>query len=202
MALLSDPMHSIETHGASLSSGLRELFPEQALTAELRGGADPGALYPEEARHLQKAVRKRLEEFAAGRLCARLLLREFGIDHFAVEVGADRQPLWPEDLVGSITHTTGLLRGRGCSQKIPALRGNRYRDQRRRQSGALARNLHGLGNDLAALFAGVRATLRGNLDLFSQGGVLQMPIRRDSRALKLSRRLGRTAGVGREPRRL
>lgn len=101
-------MHSIETHGASLSSGLRELFPEQALTAELRGGADPGALYPEEARHLQKAVRKRLEEFAAGRLCARLLLREFGIDHFAVEVGADRQPLWPEDLVGSITHTTAF----------------------------------------------------------------------------------------------
>ena len=108
MALLSDSVQSIETHTASLSVGLRELFPEEALTAELRGTGDPNALYPDEARHLQKAVRKRLEEFAAGRLCARLLMREFGIDHFAIEVGADRQPLWPEILVGSITHTSGF----------------------------------------------------------------------------------------------
>lgn len=101
-------MHSIETHSASLSTGLCELFPRGALIAELRGRGDPAALYPNEARHLQKAVQKRLEEFAAGRMCARLLLREFGIHDFALEVGAHRQPLWPIDLVGSITHTTGF----------------------------------------------------------------------------------------------
>ena len=99
-------MNSIETNPASLLSCLSELFPQGALTAELRGAGNPGALYPEEARHVQKAVRKRVEEFAAGRLCARLLLREFGIENFAIEVGAHRQPLWPEELVGSITHTT------------------------------------------------------------------------------------------------
>jgi 4'-phosphopantetheinyl transferase EntD len=99
-------VNSIETNPVSLSSRLCELFPHGALTAELRGPGDPGALYPEEARSVQKAVRKRAEEFAAGRLCARFLLREFGIDHFALEVGAHRQPLWPEELVGSITHTT------------------------------------------------------------------------------------------------
>lgn len=87
---------------------MRALFPKGALAAELRGSADPNALYPEEARHLKKAQRMRAEEFAAGRLCARLLLREFGIDHFAIEVGAQREPLWPEELVGSITHTTGF----------------------------------------------------------------------------------------------
>lgn len=101
-------MLSIETNPASLSSWLCELFPPGALAAELRGSADPGALYPEEARYVQKAVRKRAEEFAAGRLCARLLLQEFGIRNFAIEVGADRQPLWPESLVGSISHTTGF----------------------------------------------------------------------------------------------
>jgi 4'-phosphopantetheinyl transferase EntD len=101
-------MHGIEINPASLSPFLCELFPQGALTAELRGGGDPGALYPEEARYLQRAVRKRAEEFAAGRLCARLLLREFGIQNFAIEVGAHRQPLWPESLVGSITHTTGF----------------------------------------------------------------------------------------------
>jgi 4'-phosphopantetheinyl transferase EntD len=99
-------VNSIETHPASLSSCLFELFPPGALTAELRGAGDPGVLYPEEARHVQKAVRKRAEEFAAGRLCARSLLREFGIENFPIEVGAHRQPLWPEELVGSITHTT------------------------------------------------------------------------------------------------
>ena len=101
-------MQSIETHSARLSAPLSELFPRSALTAELRGAGDPGALYPDEARHVRKAVRKRAEEFAAGRLCARLLLRELGIQNFAIEVGADRQPVWPKDLVGSITHTTGF----------------------------------------------------------------------------------------------
>ena len=101
-------MQSIETNPASLSTGLCELFPQGALTAELRGAGDPRALYPEEARHLHQAVKKRAEEFAAGRLCARLLLGEFGIRHFAIEVGAHRQPVWPEDLVGSITHTSGF----------------------------------------------------------------------------------------------
>jgi 4'-phosphopantetheinyl transferase EntD len=107
-AFLSHCVHSIETNSANLSTGLRELFPPGALTAELRGSGDPAALYPDEARHLQKAVPKRAQEFAAGRLCARLLLSEFGIHNFAVEVGAHRQPLWPETLVGSITHTTGF----------------------------------------------------------------------------------------------
>jgi 4'-phosphopantetheinyl transferase EntD len=101
-------MQSIETNPASLSTGLCELFPQGALAAELRGAGDPGALYPDEARHVQKAVRKRAEEFAAGRLCARLLLSEFGVHNFPIEVGAHRQPLWPETLVGSITHTTGF----------------------------------------------------------------------------------------------
>jgi 4'-phosphopantetheinyl transferase EntD len=62
-------------------------------------------------------VQKRAEEFAAGRLCARLLLHEFGIRKFAIEVGAHRQPLWPEDLVGSITHTTGFCAAVAASKK-------------------------------------------------------------------------------------
>jgi 4'-phosphopantetheinyl transferase EntD len=105
---LSDSVQSIETNPASLSTSLRELFPQGALAAELRGAGDPRALYPAEALHVQRAVRKRAEEFAAGRLCARLLLHEFGIHNFAIEVGAHRQPLWPDTLMGSITHTTGF----------------------------------------------------------------------------------------------
>ena len=45
-------------------------------------------------------------EFAAGRLCARRALAEFGIRGFALRAAPDRRPIWPDTLVGSISHTT------------------------------------------------------------------------------------------------
>jgi 4'-phosphopantetheinyl transferase EntD len=76
--------------------------------AELRESADPALLWPAEAKYLGRAVKKRVQEFAAGRLCARRLLSEFSIHDFPLEVADDRQPVWPERLVGSITHTAGF----------------------------------------------------------------------------------------------
>lgn len=84
------------------------LFPRGALAAELREPGNPCFLFPGEAQHIGKAVLKRAQEFAAGRLCARALLAEFGVHDFPVTVADDRQPVWPEKLVGSITHTAGL----------------------------------------------------------------------------------------------
>lgn len=98
---------SITATSANLSLNLRSLFPPGALAAELRGPGDPAALFPEEAQCLRGAVAKRAQEFAAGRLCARRLLCEFGIDAFPILAAQDRQPLWPDSLVGSITHTAG-----------------------------------------------------------------------------------------------
>src|ERR1700692_4432176 len=76
--------------------------------AESGGPGDPAALLPDEKQYHRGAVQKRAEEFAAGRACAHRLLAEFGIVDFPVKVAADRQPLWPEGLVGSITHTSGF----------------------------------------------------------------------------------------------
>jgi 4'-phosphopantetheinyl transferase EntD len=76
--------------------------------AELRGEGDPKLLMPAEASYLGRSVAKRAREFAAGRLCARRAMAEFGVQDFALEVGAARQPLWPSSLVGSITHTDGF----------------------------------------------------------------------------------------------
>jgi 4'-phosphopantetheinyl transferase EntD len=53
-------------------------------------------------------VQRRAWEFAAGRLCARRALAEFGIVDFPIVAAADRQPIWPRTMVGSITHTTGF----------------------------------------------------------------------------------------------
>lgn len=101
-------MSIITANPAKLSANLRSLFPPGALVAELRGPGDPKALLPDEADGLHRAVPKRAQEFAAGRLCARRLLSEFGIEDFPLKAAKDRQPLWPDSLVGSITHTAGF----------------------------------------------------------------------------------------------
>jgi 4'-phosphopantetheinyl transferase EntD len=92
---------------ATLSNDLSCLFPQGAVAAELRGPGDPQLLLPVEAMYMVRAVPKRVREFAAGRLCARRALAEFGIVDFPVRVADDRQPVWPGSMVGSITHTAG-----------------------------------------------------------------------------------------------
>ncbi len=98
----------IAANPATLSAGLRGLFPAAVVAAELREPGDPKLLLPEEAAHLGRAVPKRIQEFAAGRLCARRAMAELGVRDFALRMEDDRQPLWPNFLVGSITHTTGM----------------------------------------------------------------------------------------------
>jgi 4'-phosphopantetheinyl transferase EntD len=93
---------------ANLSDAFQALFPTGVVAAELRGPGDSALLLPAEAAGLGRAAPKRLQEFAAGRLCARRALAEFGFVDFAVRTGPDRQPLWPDGMVGSITHTAGL----------------------------------------------------------------------------------------------
>jgi len=91
-----------------ISSELRALFPPGVVVAETRTPGQRSGLLPDEAADLGvNAVAKRVQEFAAGRLCARRALAEFGIVDFPIRVGAKRDPLWPEGYVGSITHTDG-----------------------------------------------------------------------------------------------
>lgn len=87
---------------------LTSLFPADVVVVARRSPGDPADLMPAEAVHLAKAVPKRINEFAAGRACARAALATFGVTGFALHVAPDRQPLWPADYVGSITHTAGL----------------------------------------------------------------------------------------------
>ena len=93
---------------ATLSTAFSELFPPGVAAAELRMPGDASLLYPEEAVSVVKAVPKRVGEFAAGRLCARRALAEFGITGVPLTMAPDRAPVWPESMVGSITHARGL----------------------------------------------------------------------------------------------
>lgn len=63
---------------------------------------------PEEASAIARAVPKRQAEFAAGRRAARIAMSELGHPPVALPVGADRAPIWPDGLLGAITHDAGL----------------------------------------------------------------------------------------------
>jgi 4'-phosphopantetheinyl transferase EntD len=64
-----------------------------------------GNLFPEEARLLSpRTVNKRREEFAAGRTCARKALAMLGAPSIPLLQGEQREPLWPQGIIGSITH--------------------------------------------------------------------------------------------------
>jgi len=102
-------MHaSTRVNPAALSPTLQSLFPKGAVAAELRAPGAAALLMPEEAVSVANAVPKRVQEFAGGRLCARRALAEVGITDFPVRMATDRRPVWPESIVGSITHTQGL----------------------------------------------------------------------------------------------
>jgi len=62
-------------------------------------------LFPEEAAATSGMIDKRLNEFTHGRYCARAAMSILGIAPVAIPKGADRAPIWPEGLTGSISHT-------------------------------------------------------------------------------------------------
>jgi 4'-phosphopantetheinyl transferase EntD len=84
------------------------LFAEPVAAFEAQGPIDPRVLAAEEAAHVERAVPKRVGEFAAGRACARRALEELGVPDFVLRVGPGREPLWPAGIAGSITHTAGF----------------------------------------------------------------------------------------------
>lgn len=56
---------------------------------------------------IQRSVAKRQSEFLAGRLCARQALQQLDGRLCVPPIGEDRAPVWPDDISGSITHSTG-----------------------------------------------------------------------------------------------
>lgn len=72
------------------------------------GVADPAGgdddLWPAEKAIIARAVPKRRAEFAAGRRAAREAMTVLAVEPTAILQGADRAPLWPAGMVGSIAH--------------------------------------------------------------------------------------------------
>jgi len=81
--------------------------PGVAVEAMPLAAFDPDACdaLPADRARVHGALPARRREFLAGRLCARTALARLGFEGAAVTTGADRRPVWPEGVVGSIAHT-------------------------------------------------------------------------------------------------
>ena len=76
-------------------------------SAEALDDPPDAVLYPGEAELITRAVDKRRREFRTVRHCARRALRQLGLPPVAVLRGERGEPLWPPDVVGSMTHCSG-----------------------------------------------------------------------------------------------
>ena len=83
------------------------LLPEKIVSVAMRGDDPSAYLYPEETAQLGWAVERRMREFATGRTCARSALRRLGLAATPILRGSKCEPLWPPEVVGSITHCHG-----------------------------------------------------------------------------------------------
>lgn len=84
-------------------------MPDHVLTAEAQAGGPDPALLPGEQPLVAKMAERRRREFARGRDCAHRVLSRLGWGGFPILIGANREPLWPPGVVGSITHCEGYV---------------------------------------------------------------------------------------------
>jgi 4'-phosphopantetheinyl transferase EntD len=64
-------------------------------------------LFPEERSLISSCIERRKDEFSSSRWCAREVLSEMGRNPVALMNGPDGEPVWPEGICGSISHTEG-----------------------------------------------------------------------------------------------
>jgi 4'-phosphopantetheinyl transferase EntD len=85
------------------------LFPAGVVLAVAGPGDDVAPLAPEEEALVARAVERRRRDFTAGRACARAALSALGFPPAALGARPERDPIWPDGVVGSITHTDGWV---------------------------------------------------------------------------------------------
>jgi 4'-phosphopantetheinyl transferase EntD len=86
---------------------LRRCLPHAVEVVEKFGIPGDETALPEERLALGAASAGRRREFGAGRACARMALAALGRPAVAILRGAQREPVWPRDVAGSITHCAG-----------------------------------------------------------------------------------------------
>ena len=93
---------------ATVSPLLSSLFSADISTSESRVVGTPALLREDELTAAVAFAPRRIEEFAAGRDCARRALSGAGGPWASIARREDRSPQWPLGFTGSITHIAGF----------------------------------------------------------------------------------------------
>ena len=91
-----------------LEDTIRALFPRPVAVAVTDPTAPQPVAFAAETRAIASAREKRRHEFLAGRAAVQAAMRQMGQPPVAVPAGADRAPIWPDGLTGSISHSDSL----------------------------------------------------------------------------------------------
>ena len=90
---------------AALRQALRGArFPDGLGWAVREATHDPDVLFPEERAAVARAIPARVAEFAGGRSAARAAMAQLDLPPRAIPARPDRAPVWPEGVIGSISH--------------------------------------------------------------------------------------------------
>jgi 4'-phosphopantetheinyl transferase EntD len=86
---------------------ISDILPPEVMAAEFRGDDLVAELMPGEEAYVRNAVESRRREFVTGRASARRALARLGLPAVPILAGPRREPIWPDGVVGSITHCRG-----------------------------------------------------------------------------------------------
>ena len=92
-------------HSQAIAAALAGLYPAEAVTFFSATPRSMTELWPEELEFTSGMVDKRRAEFTHGRYCARSAMKMLGVATAPIRKGPNREPLWPEGIIGSISHT-------------------------------------------------------------------------------------------------
>lgn len=88
-------------------AGIATLLPEEVEVEERASDVGLSTLMPQERAAIARAVPVRRAEYATVRYCARQALSRLGYPAAPILSGKDREPIWPDGVVGSLTHCDG-----------------------------------------------------------------------------------------------
>jgi enterobactin synthetase component D len=153
-------MRALSKEIAEVECRLKRWFPTQAFIKAAR--IDDYPVLPEERALVTNAVSRRQCEFATGRWLSRQGLRSFGLPDRPIEMGKLRNPLWPESVIGTISHDGEL-----CAVVL----------MQKRESAEM-----GIGIDLVSLpqrvgrMDGLETMFMANADEMSAVATLNIPV--------------------------
>lgn len=105
-----------------VNTAIATLFPREVVTEEALSVGVGYPLYPEEEELTRTMAPKRQAEFRLGRHCTRMALRRLFVHDYPILIGDDRVPIWPEGIVGSISHTDGYCGvAVACRSEVPSI---------------------------------------------------------------------------------